>query len=86
MWQYPIVRIDVYLVTARQIADMGLEWFSRNASGQYFSMSRAMSTKMGMMRSACDRPLGPTVSPVVMMMPSFSTASVSALCQRCPGP
>ena len=86
LWQYPMILIFEYLVTARQMAPMGLEWLSRMQSGQYFSISLARLRKIGMIRSPWENPDGPTVSPVVCMMPKRATASTSALCQAVAGP
>ena len=56
-------------VTARQIVVIGFVRLSSHASGQSSSMSRAMSRKTGMLRSARMMPPGPTVSPTDCRIP-----------------
>jgi hypothetical protein len=71
------------IVTAARVAC--LSPFGVNLLQQRF-IWRAMPTKMGMMRRPCEMPAGPTVSPVVWMMPKRAQTSMSVLCHRWPGP
>ncbi len=68
-WQSPTVSMVDVRVTARQIAVIGLVRFSIHAVGQRSSMSRAMSTKIGMLRSERRIPPGPTESPTDCRIP-----------------
>ena len=56
-------------MTARHSVVIGLVRLSNQASGQSSSMSRAMPTSTGMLRSARDTPPGPTVSPTGWWIP-----------------
>ena len=58
-WHSPTVLIDVSRVTARHSVVIGLVMLSIHASGQISSMSRAMPTSTGMLRSARMIPPGP---------------------------
>ncbi len=56
--------MPVSRVTARVNAVSGFVTFSSQASGQHRSISRAMPTSTGTLRSAREMPAGPTVSPM----------------------
>ena len=76
-WQRPTVVIGDSRVTARQMVVMGFVRLRSHASGQTASMSRTMSRKTGMLRSARLMPPGPTVSPTDCRMPYRSGISRS---------
>ena len=58
-WQRPTVFTDVSRVTARHSVVIGFVMLSIHASGQISSMSRAIATSTGMLRSARMTPPGP---------------------------
>ena len=62
-WQRPTALIDVSLLMARVRHVIGFVRFSSHASGHSSSMSRAMSSSTGMLRSDRLMPPGPHVSP-----------------------
>ena len=76
-WHSPTVFTDVSRVTARHSVVIGFVMLSIHASGQISSMSRAMPTSTGMLRSARMIPPGPTVSPTDCLMPCRSGISRS---------
>ena len=68
-WHMPTLRTLVPLLMASVTRLMGLDRFSRNASGQYSSMLRQMLSVLLMLRSEWNTAPGPPFSPVICVAP-----------------
>ena len=70
--------VEVALTIARQRTAIGLEWLSRMALGQRFSISRQISMYAGTERRPIIIPAGPQVSPTICWIPYFAGMRRSA--------